>query len=551
MFAEPSDLWGYEGEKWTPASRLPDFSQAGYRRGECSYRIPTEMVSLADLGAKGDGKTNDTEAFKKALTLGPDKLLLIPKGRFLITDQLEINQPRVVMRGAGAKDTVLVFNRPLQEIKPTSAETGDGMATTGYSWGGGLIQVVGKPVNKGRPASVTKAAKRGDTRISVTHHAFKPGNEVLLMVTDESGTSLLDYLHRGQARDFRNTQKRMVQQVFRVVATTQSELTLDRGLRFDLKPEWQSLVFFFAPEVTDVGIEELGFEFPAKAYAGHWREVGYNPVALTRNVAHCWVRNVRVWNCDSGPFVSGWFCSVDGIFLGADRRREYADGISGHHGVVLNGKDNLCTRFEIQTKFFHDVSVSGGASGNVFSLGMALNFNMDHHKGAPYENLFTDIDAGEGTRLFHSGGAPGKGNHSAAGATFWNIRSRNDAEWPEHFHLDAMNFVGLKMGGRDVKDPDGRWIELISPTRLTPPDLHMAMRQKRLSDARLATSSVGAPQLETHSWENVDGRVIEAQFGGIKDQHVLLIRANQTFEVPLIKLTPESRVLARNLAGLK
>ena len=29
-----SDLWGSEGERWTPRSRLPDFSFAGYHAGE-------------------------------------------------------------------------------------------------------------------------------------------------------------------------------------------------------------------------------------------------------------------------------------------------------------------------------------------------------------------------------------------------------------------------------------------------------------------------------------------------------------------------------------
>ena len=29
-----SDLWGKDGEKWKPDSRLPDFSYAGYHCGE-------------------------------------------------------------------------------------------------------------------------------------------------------------------------------------------------------------------------------------------------------------------------------------------------------------------------------------------------------------------------------------------------------------------------------------------------------------------------------------------------------------------------------------
>ncbi|OAI56195.1 hypothetical protein AYO49_00910, partial [Verrucomicrobiaceae bacterium SCGC AG-212-N21] len=526
-----SELWGAAGEKWTPSSRLPDFSQAGYRRGEEPYRVPKESISVKDLGAKGDGKTDDTEAFKKAIASGPDKLVMIPKGRYVLSDMLEITQPRIVLRGAGPLDTVLLFTRPLQEIKPTTAETGDGKATTQYSWSGGLISVAGISSSKGSRVPVSAEAKRGDVKLTVSAHEFKAGDEVMLTVTEGPSQSLLNHLHRGQAKDFRPDWRKPFSQVFRITQAGATELTLDRGLRFDVKREWTPNVSLFSPEVTDVGVEEMGFEFPAEKYAGHWEEVGFNPIALGRHVAHCWVRNVRVWNADNGPFVSGWFCTVDGIVFGADRKRNFTGGISGHHGVQFNGSDGLCTNFKFETMMFHDVTVDNGAIGNVFSKGSGVDFNMDHHKSAPYENLFTDIDAGDGTRLFQSGGADGNGNHSAAGATFWNIRSKQWIEWPEQFQLDAMNLVALKMRGRDVKAPDGRWIETIRPGGIAPPDLHLAMRQKRLGGGdrvSAAVAAVGGSASPSgsgmQSWKSGDGRVIEAQFGGLQRDQVTLVR---------------------------
>lgn len=546
-----SELWGIAGEKWTPASRLPDFSQAGYRRGEEPYRIPKKSVSVKDLGAKGDGKTDDTKAFKKALASGPDKLVLIPKGRYVLSDMLEITQPRVVLRGAGPLETVLLFTRPLHEIKPLSEETGEGKSTSVYSWSGGLISVAGESPAKGSPVAVTAEAKRGDLKLTVGSHRFKIGDEVMLTVTDSSTQSLLHYLHRNQAKDIRPNWKKVSSQVFRVTQAGGKELTLDRGLRFDVKLEWTPELCLFSPEITDVGVEDLAFEFPAQAYRGHWEEVGFNPVAFS-NVAHCWIRNVRVWNADSGPFVSGWFCTVDGISFGADPARNFTGGISGHHGVSFSGSDGLCTNFKFETKMFHEVTVDNGATGNVFSKGSALDFNMDHHKGAPYENLFTDIDAGEGTRLFQSGGAGGYGNHTAAGATFWNIRSKQETQWPEHFRLDAMNLVALNMRGPDMKTSDGRWIEIIPPGAIAPADLHLAMRQKRLGN-RAPGAVAGAPPRgsERQSWKSTDGRVIEAQFAGLKGDQVILVREGKSFVVPLTRLAPESQALARNLAAAK
>ncbi|RBP36067.1 pectate lyase-like protein [Roseimicrobium gellanilyticum] len=545
-----SELWGASGEKWTPASRLPDFSQAGYRRGEELYRIPKKTVSVKDLGAKGDGKTDDTKAFKKAIS-GPDKLVLIPKGRYVLSDMLEITEPRVVLRGAGPLETVLFFTRPLQEIKPATEQTGEGKMTSVYSWSGGLISAKGaQPPTKGSPVEVTAEAKRGDMKLTVGSHRFKVGDEVMLVVTDTAEQSLLHYLHRGQGKDIRSNWKKVNSQVFRVTQAGAKEITLDRGLRFDVKLEWIPNVCLFSPEVTDVGVEELGFEFPAQAYKGHWEEVGYNPIEFTRNVAHCWVRNVRVWNADSGPFISGWFCSVDGILFGADAGRNFAGGISGHHGVTFEGSDNLCTNFKFETKMFHDVTLQNGAMGNVFSKGSAPDFNMDHHKGAPYENLLTDIDAGEGTRLFQSGGAGGYGNHTAAGATFWNIRSKQPTNWPEQYSLDAMNLVAMNTQGAEVKTPDGRWMESIPPGSIAPADLHLAMRQKRLGPRAPATVAAAPPRNGgVQQWKSTDGRVIEAQFVGLQGDQVTLVRGGQSFVVPMVRLAPESQVQARNLAG--
>ena len=44
-------LWGERGERWTPDSRLPDFSYAGYRRGESPLPALKPQASVRDLGA--------------------------------------------------------------------------------------------------------------------------------------------------------------------------------------------------------------------------------------------------------------------------------------------------------------------------------------------------------------------------------------------------------------------------------------------------------------------------------------------------------------------
>src|SRR5262245_36921040 len=65
--AETSKLWGTAGETWSASGRLPDFSFAGYESGMKPIPDVPRSASVKDFGAKGDGRTDDTEAFLEAI----------------------------------------------------------------------------------------------------------------------------------------------------------------------------------------------------------------------------------------------------------------------------------------------------------------------------------------------------------------------------------------------------------------------------------------------------------------------------------------------------
>lgn len=477
-----SDLWGTRGEKWRADGPLPDFSFAGYQRGEKPIPRVKQVASVKDFGAKGDGRADDTEAIRKAIDGSADGAILLPAGRYVVSDVIEIRKSGVVLRGEGPEKTTIVFSRGLEEIKPSPTKNDGGDPTTAWSWGGGLITISGRGLSQGTAIPVLAQATRGATTLAAEGHAFSAGDEIILNMTDTAEGSLVDYLYRGKpgnASGIKGSNKKKVYQVFRVTAARPNAMDLDRPLRFDVRKEWTPTLTAFQPDVSEVGIEDLAFECPEERYAGHFKEKGFNPIEI-RNAAHCWVKNVRMTNVDNGPFLRGVFGTVDGISFDAGRKRVGAGDMSGHHGVSLEGGDGLCTRFEFDTKFYHDVTVSGASMGNVISKGKAVDFNMDHHRWCPYENLFTDIDAGKGTRLFSSGGGGNRGNHTAAGATFWNIRTKEAQVWPSTYGVERMNLVALRISGKDVKDLSGRWLETISPGRIQPPDLHEAMLRRRL-----------------------------------------------------------------------
>lgn len=82
-------------------------------------------------------------------------------------------------------------------------------------------------------------------------------------------------------------------------------------------------------------------------------------------------------------------------------------------------------RFSITSRYYHDLASTDGSLLNVFTGGSALDLNL-HHAGAPLANLYSDLDAGQGSRLFVSvgGSAPG------ALTTFWNLRAAATVEQP-------------------------------------------------------------------------------------------------------------------------
>ena len=116
--AENSALWGDHGEVWSPQSRLPDFSHAGYHCGEAPLPVVPVVASVKDFGATGDGRTDDTAAFLAAIARGKPGAILIPPGHYRITKILRITHAGTVLRGAGPDKTFLYFPTPLNDLAP-------------------------------------------------------------------------------------------------------------------------------------------------------------------------------------------------------------------------------------------------------------------------------------------------------------------------------------------------------------------------------------------------------------------------------------------------
>ena len=479
--AATSDLWGTNGERWSADSRLPDFSFAGYHCGEAPLPNVAPGISVKNFGAKGDGVTDATQAFLDALAAGKSGAIEIPPGRYRLTKILEIKRGGVVLRGAGPDKTFLFFPTPLQTIKPDWGATTTGERTSNYSWSGGVVWFKGSLGGK-TLARITAEARRGENFLPVSAtENLRVGQRVEIFQHDNADNSLAAELYSGDPGNTRNLKgSTHASLVCRITKIDGGQIHFDRPLRFDIKLQWHPQIRSFEPTVTESGVENLCFEFPDTPYAGHFTEPGYNAVAFS-GVADCWARNLVITNADSGIFPNGRFCSIENIVFTSARKPDAALHCTGHHGFDAAGEDNLFTGFDYRTRFIHDISVEHCAAGNVIAGGGGVDLCFDHHVCAPYENLFTDIDAGAGTRLWHCGGGAALGKHCGARGTFWNIRSARPQKYPPgDFGPASMNLVALQTDLPSEKNLSGRWFEAIAPSAISPPDIHAAQLARRL-----------------------------------------------------------------------
>lgn len=369
-----SSAWGRNGEKWDTA-KIPDFTHAGYREGK-PLPAYTASVDITKFGGKGDGKADNTTAFRKAIAAcKKNGVVFVPAGAYLLSDSIIIRKGNISIRGAGKGTTILLFSKGLEELYPLY-NIGTPNQTT-WSWSGAMLL-------------------------------------------------------------FDNT--------------------------------------------TGSGIEHLTVQFPDSAYAGHnFHERAYNAIGFTNGTNNGWVNDVQMINADIGIWVerSAHHITAQQWSLDFGPVRN-AQKISGHHGVNIYGGYNLLQDFRVNGRYVHDLSVESDKSVfNVFRAGGGKDLCIDHHNHDQAHNLFTNLNAGEGTRLYFSGGKLVPQGVSFY-ETYWNITAKNDMDYCDHFNSAAMQSknntaVGIKT--KEVSDTSNvyrNWFETIDPALLEPKDLYKA-----------------------------------------------------------------------------
>ncbi|MBF0198780.1 MAG: hypothetical protein HQL32_13780, partial [Planctomycetes bacterium] len=191
-----SELWGRNGELWSPEGRLPDFSFAGYHCGEDPLPRVETVTDVTRFGAKGDGKTDCTQAFLKAIEATDRGAIMIPPGRYVINDIIWIKKPHIVLRGAGVGKTILFFPKTLEDVRPNMGATTTGKPTSNYSWSGGFIWAKGS-VRRQDIGAISNDSFRGSRTLLIDNpqSTLRNGQRVSIELRDGSKKSLLKHIY--------------------------------------------------------------------------------------------------------------------------------------------------------------------------------------------------------------------------------------------------------------------------------------------------------------------------------------------------------------------
>lgn len=341
------------GAEVLPADRLVEW-RPGVEGGV--PRVPV-VLNLAEYGPAADGETDDAPVFQQALAdVAPPGALYVPPGTYMLCSGLRLRSG-VVLRGAGAEVTDLLFDAP--DYRNRAA-----------------VEMSGSLAPESETRLVVAGAEAGSRQLELdSADGVEPGRTV--WVFQDNDAELLYTRPEWNAAWARNSMGQLV----RVEQVDGRRVRIDVPLRLTYKQELGPRLRALRP-VAEAGLEGVHVKRldQAEGYL-----VGF------REAVNCWVKDCELDHC-CRAHVSGScsrFVTVSGCYI----HHAWNYGGGGHgYGVSLSrsASDWLVTD-NVFRHLRHSMIVQCGANGNVFSY----NYSFEHqmcdisvHGHYAYMNLF-------------------------------------------------------------------------------------------------------------------------------------------------------------------
>lgn len=280
-------------EDWTPPFTdaegrfLHDFSYAGYRLGEGTPGATAGakiIDAVAMFGADPQGTTDSTAAVQQAIDAAKAQggaVVLLPAGTYRFDGTLSVTSSNVVLRGAGATSTRLVFTK-----------------SQGMSYGSHLRFAGDGTVDLEIALSGDSVPRQGDVEIADPAD-LAPGDDVMIgwEITPEF---IEEHGMTGTWQAFNGTWQPFFRRTVVAIDATISpaRVTLDVPLRYPAKTRDKASLRRQTGLLRECGVESLGIS-NAVAWDDAWTVTQSHVIEMFR-VADCWLRDVASFPSPSG-----------------------------------------------------------------------------------------------------------------------------------------------------------------------------------------------------------------------------------------------------------
>jgi len=324
-----------------PEGQSIDWTNAGCPDDRIKIK---SIINIKDIGATGDGKTDDSAAFIRAIMdAGPGTEIFIPEGIYVIKSPIRIYKS-IVLKGEGINKTKLIF-----DFK------GD-PATDAITIG---------PEGKTEWTDVLSGFEKGSKVLEVKDGTlFAPG--VFAEIEQENDDEKMLTSPEWNQSWAQN----VVGQIFQVLSVDGHKITIDEPLHISfesrLKPRIRVLYMLSGAGLEDFYVKRI--------------DKGEGNVITIINSAYCRVKNVE------SEYVLRTHVSIERSYrcsvLNSYFHHAYDYG-GGGHGYGVEIKHHGCNNLVENNRFFHlrhSMMVHLGANGNVFG------YNESKHPFATSDN---------------------------------------------------------------------------------------------------------------------------------------------------------------------
>ncbi|MFC1976419.1 glycosyl hydrolase family 28-related protein [Chloroflexota bacterium] len=334
-----------------------DWTHAGYP-GEIPD-VTDNIINVKDVGAVGDGVTNDYNAIQSAINSAPNPaVIFFPAGTYRIESQLNLRSG-IVLRGVGHQLTHLACRTSNGCIRMRGASTG------GY-------------------VSIQSGLAKGSNEITVSDASnFTVGEGGQIRQEDIVASAGWDWGFDDEMY--------VVGQMVKIVAVNGNTLTIDPSLHIDYtsdkNPQIRPIRY-----IEQVGIEDLEIQrLDSGSYSGNNIDIGYAADSWIRRVESDWTEKYHI------SVANSLFLEIRDSYIHDAKSR--GSGGNGYGVSLAYNTTSVLVENNIFYDLRHSMMMQLGVNGCVFGYNYAeKNYSDDDggwaktyisvHGHYPFANLF-------------------------------------------------------------------------------------------------------------------------------------------------------------------